>query len=145
MSKRWYSLLLVFAVVLIACGGPARAVAYSQVCDPANSGQSVSTEGYFAVGGSVFCSNIGSSKVKCGLDFVESAGDTDAFTADVVRGDGDNQIEEIPDDFTEETIAIHADDGSVVRIGDKVRVSGEMLIGESDVCIMAVDFIQPIK
>jgi hypothetical protein len=144
MSKRWYSLLLVFAIVLIACGGPARAVAYDQVCDKANEQQRISTEGYFSTGSSVFCSNIGSSTVQCGLEFVENADDSEGFSADVDQGDGDNEIEEIPDDFTAETITIHADDGSVVRIGDRVRISGKMLIGEG-VCLMNVDLIEPIK
>jgi hypothetical protein len=144
MNKRWYSLVLVLAVGLIACGGPAKAVAFAQVCDKANEQQRISTEGYFSTGSSVFCSNIGSSTVQCGLTFVENAGDTAGFSADVDQGDGDNEIEDIPDDFTDETITIHADDGSVVRIGDKVRASGKMVIGEG-VCLMNVDLIEPIK
>lgn len=144
MKRYRYGVLTLLAAGLIACGGPAAAVAYDQVCDPANDHKSLSTEGYFAVAGSVFCSNIGSSSVKCGLEFVKNAGDSDGFTADVIRGDGDNEVEEIPDDFTAESITIHADDGSIVRVGDKVRISGEMLISEN-VCLMSVDYIMPIK
>ncbi|HYF62454.1 MAG TPA: hypothetical protein VD886_06545, partial [Herpetosiphonaceae bacterium] len=79
MNKGWYSLLLVFAVALIACGGPAKAVAFAQVCDKANESQRISTEGFFASGGSIFCSNIGSSTVQCGLEFHENAGDSEGF------------------------------------------------------------------
>ena len=144
MNKGWYSLLLALAIGLIACGGPGKAVAFAQVCDKANEQQRIATEGYFSTGGSIFCSNIGSSTVQCGLEFVENAGDSEGFSADVDQGDGDNEVEEIPDDFTDDTITIHADDGSVVRIGEKVRISGKMLISEN-VCLMNVDLIEPIK
>src|SRR3954470_2946788 len=86
------------AVLLISCGATPQSVAYNQICDQAD-GTLVQTEGYFVADSSVFCSNIGSNDVRCGLGFAAAPGQKAGFTADVAQGTGHNQIEPIPDDF----------------------------------------------
>lgn len=131
--------LVALSALVAACGAPPAPVAYAEVCAQAD-GAVVQTEGYFAVGGSVFCSNTGSSELECGFEFVDDPAATDGFTADVGEGNGRNKVEPIPDDFTPESILFHASDGSDVRIGDKVTISGKLLIGEN-VCLMNVETI----
>jgi hypothetical protein len=139
--------LLTFTALLAlaACGATPTPVAHADVCLPERDGATVQTEGYFAVGRSVFCSNTGSSDLECGFEFVASPDETAGFTADVAQGDGNNQVQEIPDDYTAETIQFTADDGSTVRIGDHVQISGRLLVGQSDVCIVNVDKIVPLR
>ena len=64
--------LAAFAALLASCGDSPEPVAYDQVCNQAD-GKLVQTEGYFAADSSVFCSNIGSNDVRCGLGFVAAA------------------------------------------------------------------------
>ncbi|MFO7167708.1 MAG: hypothetical protein DIU80_006725 [Chloroflexota bacterium] len=131
------------AVWLASCGATPEVVAYDEVCEQPD-GTLVQTEGYFAVGSSIFCSNIGSSHVQCGFEFVDSPDEEDGFTADVAQGTGPNQVEPIPDDFTPEAILIHASDGSDVRIGDRVTISGKLLVAEN-VCLVDVDTITKVQ
>ncbi len=131
--------LVALAALVAACGAPPTPVAYADVCNQPD-GSVVQTEGYFAVDGSIFCSNTGSSELECGFEFVDTPDSSDGFTADVGEGSGRNKVEPIPDDFTPESILIHADDGSDVRLGDKVTISGKLLIAEN-VCLMNVSTI----
>lgn len=132
--------LAVVAAAISACGAPPTVVPYAEVCNQPDDAV-VQTEGYFAVDGSIFCSNTGSSELECGFEFVDDPDSTDGFTADVGEGSGRNKVDPIPDDFTPEAILIHADDGSDVRLGDKVTITGKMLIGEN-VCLINVDTIK---
>lgn len=128
--------LSALAALVAACGSPPTPVAYADVCSQPD-GSVVQTEGYFAVGGSIFCSNTGSNEMECGFEFVDDPAESEGFTADVGEGSGRNKVEPVPDDFTPEGILFHASDGSEVRIGDKVTISGKMLIAEN-VCLMNV-------
>lgn len=128
--------LVALAALASACGAPPTPVAYADVCKQADDAV-VQTEGYFAVDGSIFCSNTGSSELECGFEFVDDPAETTGFTADVGEGSGRNKVEPIPDDFTPEAILIHADDGSEVRLGEKVTITGQLLIAEN-VCLINV-------
>lgn len=138
-----FASLLALATLAAACGGPPTPLAHADVCAPERDGSTVQTEGYFAVGSSIFCSNTGSSDLECGFDFVASPEESEGFTADVAEGSGRNQVAEIPDDFTPEAISFTADDGSTVRVGDHVQITGRLLVGEN-VCIVNVDKIIPL-
>jgi hypothetical protein len=127
------------AVLLAACGSTPEPVAYDQICNQAD-GKLVQTVGYFAADSSVFCSNIGSNDVRCGLGFVPSPGQKAGFKADVAQGTGRNQVEPIPDDFAPEAIVFHAADGGAIQVGDKVSVTGKLSVAPN-VCFIKVDTI----
>jgi hypothetical protein len=127
------------AALLTSCGASPEPVAYDQVCNQAD-GKVVQTAGYFAADSSVFCSNIGSNDVRCGLGFVAAPGQKGAFTADVAQGTGRNQVEPIPDDFAPEAIVFHAADGGEVHVGDKVIITGKLSVAPN-VCFIKVDTI----
>jgi hypothetical protein len=127
------------AVLLTSCGDSPELVAFSQVCDQAD-GKLVQTEGYFVADRSIFCSNIGSSDVRCGLGFVAAPGQKAGFTADVAQGTGRNQVEPIPDDFAPEAIVFHAADGGEVHVTDKVIITGKLSVAPN-VCFIKVDMI----
>jgi hypothetical protein len=127
------------AALLISCGDSPELIAYDQVCKQAD-GKVVQTEGYFVADSSVFCSNIGSNDVRCGLGFVAAPGQKATFTADVAEGTGRNQVEPIPDDFAPEAIVFHAADGGEVHVGDKVIITGKLSVAPN-VCFIKVDTI----
>ena len=127
------------AALLACCGDSPEPVAYDQVCNQAD-GKLVQTEGYFAADSSVFCSNIGSNDVRCGLGFVAAPGQKAGFTADVAEGTGRNQVEPIGDDFAPEAIVFHAADGGEVHVGDKVIITGKLSVAPN-VCFIKVDTI----
>ena len=127
------------AALLASCGNSPEPVAYDQVCNQPD-GKVVQTEGYFAADSSVFCSNIGSNDVRCGLGFVAAPGQKAGFTADVAEGTGRNQVEPIPHDFAPEAIVFHAADGGEVHVGDKVIITGKLSVAPN-VCFIKVDTI----
>ena len=127
------------AALLAACGGSPEPVAYDQICNQAD-GKLVQTEGYFAADSSVFCSNIGSNDVRCGLGFSAVPGQKAGFTADVAEGTGLNQVGPIGDDFAPEAIVFHAADGGEVHVGDKVIITGKLSVAPN-VCFIKVDTI----
>jgi hypothetical protein len=125
--------------LLASCGASPELVVYDQVCNQAD-GKVVQTEGYFMADSSVFCSNIGSNDVRCGLGFAAAPGQKRGFTADVAEGTGRNQVEPIPDDFAPEAIVFHAADGGEVHVGDKVIITGKLSVAPN-VCFIKVDTI----
>jgi hypothetical protein len=44
--------------------------------------------------------------------------------ADVPVGDGKNQMEKLPKNFTDKDLKLHTQDGKVVGVGSKVRITG---------------------
>src|SRR5215212_703353 len=134
-----FAALAACAVLLASCGGSPEPVAYDQICNQAD-GKLVQTVGYFAADSSVFCSNIGSNAVRCGLGFVLAPGQKAGFTADVAQGTGRNQVEPIPEDFAPEAIVFHADDSGEIHIGDKVVITGKLSVAPN-VCFIKVDTI----
>ena len=134
-----FAALAACAVLLTSCGSAPEPVAYDQICSQAD-GKQVQTVGYFAADRSVFCSNIGSNDVRCGLGFVAAPGQKAGFTADVAQGTGPNQVEPIPDDFTPEALVFHAADGGAIHVGDKVSVTGKLSVAPN-VCLIRVDTI----
>ena len=134
-----FAALAACAVLLASCGGAPEPVAYDQICSQPD-GKLVQTVGYFAADSSVFCSNIGSNAVRCGLGFVPAPGQQAGFTADVAQGTGPHQVEPIPDDFAPEAIVFHAADGGAIHVGDKVSVTGKLSVAPN-VCFITVDTI----
>jgi hypothetical protein len=132
-----FAALAACAALLAACGGSPEVVAFDQVCNEED-GKLVQTQGYLAADSSVFCSNIGSSDVRCGFGFVAAPGQGKSLTADVAEGSGPNQVEPIPDDFRPEAIVFHAADGGEVHVGDKVTITGKLSVAPN-VCLVRVD------
>lgn len=144
MVKRSYVGLIfaLFVLILMGCAQEAAEVSFADACDPAYSDQRISTVGYFEAGVTVFCSDNGGD-YRCGLDFVDAPGSANNFTADVLEGDGRNQMAPVPDSYTDADIQLKTDDGSAIGVGQQARITGEMLIGEG-VCLMSVDKIEAV-
>jgi hypothetical protein len=77
------------------------------------------------------------------IDFVETPGSADIFTADVLEGDRPNQMMQVSEDYSAADIRLKTADGTVIGVEQEVRITGEMLIGEG-VCLMSVDKIEAL-
>ncbi|XSG74768.1 hypothetical protein ACP8Y2_21605 [Herpetosiphon llansteffanensis] len=134
MRQRWqlgYGLLF---LLLAGCGETA-SIAFANLCQQANNGQRVRTEGYFVVGSSIFCSNIGATQIQCGLEFVDDLSNAKHIAVTINEGSGKNQIV-VPENYSEETIVIHDDSGVSVKLGEKVQLDGEIVINKTNVCLI---------
>ena len=134
-----FAALAACAVLLASCGSSPEPVAYDQICNQAD-GKLVQTVGYFAADSSVFCSNIGSNDVRCGLGFAPQPGQKAGFNADVAQGTGPNQVEPIHDDFAPEAIVFHASDVGELHFLYKLRATGKLSLAPN-VCFIRVDTI----
>jgi hypothetical protein len=129
-------LALVAAAMLATLGigceqpKPGVTVHFDDICDSVydpvmekglNVTKRVTIEGYVGMHPSMFklCSDT------CDFDlYADPAGKGKRVNADVTLGSGKNQMEKLPKNFTPEDIKIHTQDGKVVGVGAKVRITG---------------------
>lgn len=136
--------ILISMVFFFACneqksGEPAE---FSKACDAMNNGKLIQVPGYLSEKGGMWCRNF-SGTTKCGLKLLENPGSEASISIDVAQGSSANSIEKLERSYNPEDVKIHANDGSVINLNDKVKVSGEMLISpENKVCIMDVSKIE---
>lgn len=129
-------------LLLSACEKPVER-SIDQVCKPENDKKDVVTEGHFALDKTMLCSNVSGTK-RCGLRFESAPGKKDGFSADIVEGDGANEIEEVKGELSDAAIKIHTEDGKVIGVGAKAKVSGRVGVGEKGVCYMYVNEIHAL-
>ncbi len=135
-------LLMVTAAVLAGCSkGPATEVELSKACDPGNEKKYIATTGYLDDHGSIFCSNTG-GRMDCSLDFVASPGSERVFGAEIEEGSGASEIEKIESGYKRDDLKIHDASGAVIKLSDKVKVTGEMNVVPGSTCFMEIDRIE---
>ena len=78
------------------------------------------------------------------MEFHEEPGSEAKFTADMLEGTGKNQMPELPDSYSDSDVQIKTDDGSMIGVGQRARISGKMLIAEG-VCLMTVDKVEAVS
>ncbi|MDI3283837.1 hypothetical protein [Polyangium sp. 15x6] len=135
-SSNRLPIVLVAAALLATLGlgceepKPGTPVTFENVCaaefDPTmekglNVTKKVAIEGYVGAPRSMLkvCSDT------CDFDlFSEPGNKGKRVNADVPVGDGKNQIERLPKNFTDKDLKLHTKDGKVVGVGSKVRITG---------------------
>ncbi|HTH51947.1 MAG TPA: hypothetical protein VL501_08440 [Pyrinomonadaceae bacterium] len=140
---------LTAAVILSAACGAQKGtpIEFSKACDPANDGKYLEVAGYIADDGSVFCSNIGSSKVQCGFKLIDAPGSKNAMKIDIEEGSGANTVTKLESGYKKSDIKIRDNNGNEIALGkDLVKASGKVSIapgaGDSPgVCFMQADRI----
>jgi len=115
----------------------------SKICSPDNEKKYITTSGYLDDKGSIFCSNIGGGRMDCKFDVIASFGGPRVFGADIEEGSGANKIEKLESGYKREDIKIHDNGGNIIKLADKVNLTGEMSIApDGSVCFMEVDKIE---
>jgi hypothetical protein len=115
---------VLMAGAALACGGgvqDAVTVDFADIC--AEDDRWITADGVLAVGDEVSCETIGDSQ-SCHilLQNPDDSSDTVTITLDV--GDQPNQMNDIPDNYSDEDLVVHDKDGNDVGAGDLVSVTG---------------------
>ena len=143
MKKLFVFVLFGLSIFLAGCKKEAVAIDASKICAAENEKKYVVTSGFLDDRGSTFCSNIGGARMDCSFDVVSSAGAPRIFGADIEEGSGANQIEKLPSSYKKEDIKIHDNGGGLIKLSDKVTLTGQMSIApDGSVCFMEVDKIE---
>ena len=142
--KNYLILTAIFACcVFVACSSKTGVpVEFSKACSPDNQKKYVEVAGYLDDDGSLYCSNVG-GRMNCGFTFKEKPTDAKGFGADIEQGSSANEVEKLSSGYKREDIKIHASDGSIINLADRVKLTGEMnLAPDGSVCFMEVTKIE---
>jgi hypothetical protein len=135
--------LLALGLLTAGCSSKGVPIEYSNACLPENDGKYVEIGGYLDPGGSIFCSNTGGGPVKCQLVLKAEPGGAAELSVYIVEGDSANNVEKPESGFKKEEIEVYDDTGSRVSFTEKVRVTGEMRVAQTEkVCYMRVAKIE---
>lgn len=138
--------LFAFAMLTIHCG-PGTPVEYSNACNPENNKKYIEVSGILDTKGSVFCSNT-SGPLECGFKLLQNAGDDKGISSDITVGTWSNNVEKPESGFKREDVKIRDNNGEFVKLGEKVKLTGEITAVEdktaSDgkVCYLKVSKIE---
>jgi hypothetical protein len=134
-------IVLMSAVLFTSCKKDATPVDLSNACAADNEKKYLSTVGYLNDGGSIYCSNTG-GRMDCSLDLVASPGGPRVLGAEIEEGNGSSEIEKFEGSYKKDDLKIHDANGGFVKIGDKVRITGEMSVVPGSTCFMEIDKIE---
>lgn len=144
--KNYLFLIIAFLVFIsLGCrGGSGTPIEYSKACATENDKKYIEVSGFFDDGKSVFCSNTGGGPVRCGINLKETKeSEKVSISADIERGNGANEIEELKSGYRKEDVKIRANDGSIVNPADKVKITGTInFVSGSDRCYLTVSKIE---
>jgi hypothetical protein len=143
--KNYFIWAIVFVCGLTAaCNQTGVPVEYAKACSAENDKKYIEVSGFLSPRRSVFCSNTGGGPVRCGVNLLETPdSEKDNLSADIERGTGANSIEEIKGSFKKEDIKIHDNNGSIINLADKVKVTGKLnKIPDAEQCYLTVSKIE---
>lgn len=136
------AIALTLILSLLGCKKDAVPVELSKVCSPSNEKRYISTSGFLDDKGGVFCSNTG-GRMDCGFAVKATPGGDKVFSADIEQGSRADQVEKLASGYKKDDITIRDNSGSVIKLADKVSLTGEMSIApDGSVCFMKVDKIE---
>ena len=145
MRKGSVLVCLMLALAVAGCkAAPAPGTPITQAagCVAGNNDQRVTLDGYPRISGMVMVSD------DMGVDlFEQPGGKGQSMTVYLTVGKGANQVEEIPDNFTDADLKIHLSDNSVVGTDHPIKVTGSMLVtpdgsGKNTCLINEIDLIE---
>ena len=135
-------LVLIVLAAGSACTKQAVPVDLATVCAADNEKKYISTSGYLDDKGGVFCSNTG-GRMDCGFAVLAEPGGDKKFSADIEEGSGADQVEKLQSGYKTEDIKIHDDTAAIIKLSDKVKLTGRMsIVPDGSVCFMKVDKIE---
>lgn len=143
MIATLYILSLSFVLGAVGCNKQGVPVDFANACNIENEKKAVEVSGYLNDKGGVFCSNIGGGNVKCGFTFLQNPTDEKGFSADIEQGTWANNVEKLERGYKKEDIKIYDNEGNVVNLAGKVKITGKMSISpDGQVCFMTVSKIE---
>lgn len=119
-------------------------IEYAKACSTDNDKKVIEVSGFLDDKGGIFCSNIGGGPVRCGISLLETPQSEKAsLSADIERGNSANEVEELKSGYKREDVKIHTNDGNLIGIGEKAKVTGTLnFVSGSDRCYVTVAKIE---
>ena len=126
MSIRSFLAFCLIALTLAACGGSSaptvgEAKDFSTACDKANDGKRIALQGYLHFPDSF----TGDQSVVLRL-YESTDYSAKPIGVQMEFGTQPNQLQTVPDSFTEDDLKVHLASGQVATFGTKVKVSGKV-------------------
>jgi hypothetical protein len=143
--KNYLILAVIFVCGLaVSCNQTGVPVEYSKACAAENDKKYIEVSGFLNPGRSVYCSNTGGGPVRCGIDLLEApTSEKVSLSADIERGNSANNIEEIKSSYKKEDVKIHDNNGNIINLADKVKITGKLnVVPGSDRCFITVSKIE---
>ncbi len=139
---------LILAVIFICCAAvgcnsTGTPVEFSKACSFENDKKYIEVNGFLDAKGAVYCSNTGGGPVRCSFKLLANPGDGKGFTADIERGTWANNVEELKSGYKIEDIKIHDNNGNIINLADKFKVTGKLnTVPDGSVCYLTVTKIE---
>jgi hypothetical protein len=119
---------------------PGVPVEFSKACDAENNNKTVEVSGYLGRGDGVSCGEMGGYS-QCLYRLNEKPTDKKGIRVGIVQGASANQAESLP--IADKDVKIHAADGQIINIADKLKLTGEMSISsDGSYCSMKVTKVE---
>jgi hypothetical protein len=119
---------------------PGVPVEFSKACNAENNNKTVEISGYIGRGDGVSCGEMGGYS-ECLYRLNGTPADKKGIKVGIVQGGSANQAEQLP--IADKDIKVHAADGSLINIADKVKLTGEMSISpDGTYCSMKVTKVE---
>lgn len=129
--------------ILAGCNKTGVPIEYSKACSIENDKTYIEVSGFLDDKGGVFCSNTGGGPVRCGFKFLETPTSETSFSADIERGTWANNVEQLKSGYKREDIKIHDNDGNIINLADKVKLTGKLnTTADGKVCYLTVTKIE---
>jgi hypothetical protein len=128
---------------MTACAAKqAEQIAFPTACRADDDKKYVQYTGYVTDDGSVFCSDTG-GRMECGFSLTQDPSGGAKSRIDIAQGSGANSVEKFEGSYKKDDIKIHDNSGSLVKIGDKIQVTGTMnALPDGSLCFLTVDKIE---
>lgn len=143
-KKTWGSSIAMGFALLLACGcssapPPATPMTFANFNVKDNDQKQISLEGYARIPAACMVSD---TMLVDLFDNPEGKGKPLSFSCRV--GSSANHVEKPPKNYTEKDLKLHANDGSLVESGQKIRVAGKLIFSPSSSILFAPIDIQKI-
>jgi hypothetical protein len=137
------ALIFVIGIFLAACATKqAQEIAFPTTCKAEDDHKYYAITGYLTDGGSVYCSDTG-GRMECNFSLTEKADGGAQIGAGIAQGSGANSVEKFEGSYKKSDIKIHDSSGGLVKLGDKVKVTGDYnALPDGSHCFIEVDKIE---
>lgn len=143
MKKLLFLVLVGLCLLAIGCDSKGVPTEFSKACTMENDKKVIEVSGFLDDKGGVFCSNTGGGPVRCGFKLSETPGGEKTISADIERGTWSNNVEELESGYKKEDIKIRDNNGDVIDMSKKVKITGTLNTTEdAKVCYITVSKIE---
>lgn len=127
MRNVLFLLTIMVALAGFGCNKTGVPTEFSKACAPENDYKILEVEGFLMDSGGVRCSN-SQGPMECIFKFTAAPGDENGMRVEIDMGTWANEVEKLSDGYKTDDVKIHSDDGSLVKLGEKLKITGEMRI-----------------